>query len=227
MFEEEIRLRAKFLSITAITAIILGLLFISNHHLGYSFGDDLFRWAGIPPWTREGDNGVHLSAIAGLILLVAGILWVTRIYRPRYPKIMSRVLMGCVAWIIVFPFVSESVMYVVNFNSSGMATVAYSRKDSRCDYWLENEAVLARCQIQVYSYGTEGQVTLRPVGIEVGGVTIDFKPKEVMVRPRSKIRINETFEGLWEQPNSITSMSGATNDPDIELTVGGRSKQVK
>lgn len=221
MLEEEIQLKAKFLSITA---IVVGLLFISYQHLGYSLGDDLFRWAGISPWTKEDHYGFHLPVIAGLILLVTGVLWVTRIYRPRYPKIMSSVLMGCVAWIIIFPFVAESVMYVVNFNSSGITTVDYSRKDRKCDYHTDNDAVLARCQIQIYSYGTERQVSLRPLGIEVGGRMIDFEPKVVTVRPRGKMQIEETFKGFLDQSDSSFRMSGGTNEPGIELAVGGRSK---
>lgn len=224
LLEEEIQLKNKILSIAT---IIVGLLFISYQHLGYALGDDLFRWAGISPWTKEGNYGLHLPAIAGLVLLVTGILWATRIYRHRYPKIMSRVLMGCVAWIIIFPFVSKSVMYVVNFNSSGITTVAYSKKDSKCDYRTENEAILARCQIQIYSYGTERHVSLRPLGMEVGGKTIDFEPKVVTVRPRGQIQIDETFEGFLERPDSSYEMSGGRNEPGIELTVGGRSKQVK
>ncbi|KOP65627.1 hypothetical protein AMS62_10495 [Bacillus sp. FJAT-18019] len=224
LLEEEIQLKGKILSIAT---IIVGLLFISYQHLGYSLGDDLFRWAGISPWTKEDHYGLHLPAIAGLALLVTGVLWVTRIYRPRYPKIMSRVLLGCVAWVIIFPFVSESVMYVVNFNSSGITSVAYSRKDSKCNYHTENEAILARCQIQIYSYGTERQVSLRPLGIEVDGKTVDFEPKVVTVRPRGQVQIDEAFEGFVEQPHASYEMSGGRNEPGIELTVGGRSKQVK
>jgi len=222
--EGEIQLKAKILSISA---IILGLFFISNQHLGYSFGDDLFRWAGISPWTKQGNYGLHLPVIAGLILLTFGILRVTSIYRPIYPKIMSRVMIGCIAWIVVFPFVSESVMFVANFNSSGISTVAYSKKDSNCEYRTENEVILARCHIQIYSYGTERQVTVRPLSVDVGGRVIDFEPKVVAVRPRGKVQVHESFEGFLDQPDPFYSMSGGTNEPGIELIVDGRSKQVK
>lgn len=205
----------------------MGLLFISNQHLGYSFGDDLFRWAGISPWTKEGNYGLHLPVITGLILLMVGILRVVRMYRPRYPKIMSRVMIGCVAWIVIFPFISEFVMYVVNYNSSGITSVAYSRKDSKCDYRTENEAILARCQIQIYSYGTEQQVMVRPLSLDIGGKMVDFEPKVVAVRPRGVVQVEETFEGFLDQPDPSYSMSGGTNEPGIELIVDGRSKQVK
>nr|WP_253300918.1 hypothetical protein [Paenibacillus lautus] len=203
------------------------MLFISNQHLGYSFGDDLFRWAGISPWTKEGNYGLHLPVITGLILLMVGILRVVRMYRPRYPKIMSRVMIGCVAWIVIFPFISEFVMYVVNYNSSGISSVAYIKKDSKCDYRTENEAILARCQIQIYSYGTEQQVTVRPLSLDIGGKMVDFEPKVVTVRPRGVVQVEETFEGFLDQPDPSYSMSGGTNEPGIELIVDGRSKQVK
>lgn len=205
----------------------MGLLFISNQHLGYSFGDDLFRWAGISPWTKQGNLGLHLPVIAGLILLTIGILWVTSIYRPHYPKIMSRVMIGCIAWIVIFPFISEFVMYVVNYNSSGISSVAYTKKDSRCDYRTENEAILARCQIQIYSYGTERQVMVRPLSVNIGGKMVDFEPKAVTVRPRGVVQIQETFEGSTEQIDASYGVSGGINEPGIELIVDGRSKQVK
>ncbi|MGC6589283.1 hypothetical protein ACPV3A_30610 [Paenibacillus sp. Dod16] len=205
----------------------MGLLFISNQHLGYSFGDDLFRWAGISPWTKQGNLGLHLPVIAGLILLTIGVLWVTSIYRPHYPKIMSRVMIGCVAWIVIFPFISEFVMYVVNYNSSGISSVAYIKKDSKCDYRTENEAILARCQIQIYSYGTEQQVTVRPLSLDIGGKMVDFEPKVVTVRPRGVVQVEETFEGSTEQIDASYGVSGGINEPGIELIVDGRSKQVK
>ncbi|WP_259445537.1 hypothetical protein MKY82_00955 [Paenibacillus sp. FSL W7-1279] len=205
----------------------MGLLFISNQHLGYSFGDDLFRWAGISPWTKQGNLGLHLPVIAGLILLTIGVLWVTSIYRPHYPKIMSRVMIGCVAWIVIFPFISEFVMYVVNYNSSGISSVAYTKKDSKCDYRTENEAILARCQIQIYSYGTEQQVTVRPLSLDIGGKMVDFEPKVVTVRPRGVVQVEETFEGSTEQIDASYGVSGGINEPGIELIVDGRSKQVK
>lgn len=205
----------------------MGLLFISNQHLGYSFGDDLFRWAGISPWTKQGNLGLHLPVIAGLILLTIGVLWVTSIYRPHYPKIMSRVMIGCVAWIVIFPFISEFVMYVVNYNSSGISSVAYIKKDSKCDYRTENEAILARCQIQIYSYGTEQQVTVRPLSLDIGGKMVDFEPKAVTVRPRGVVQVEETFEGSTEQIDASYGVSGGINEPGIELIVDGRSKQVK
>jgi hypothetical protein len=51
--------------------IAISLLLISNTHLGYSFGDSMFRTAGIPPWTNnEYNSGLHLSVIAGSLILV-------------------------------------------------------------------------------------------------------------------------------------------------------------
>lgn len=222
--EEENQLKSKILSISA---IIVGLLFVSYHHLGYSFGDDLFRWAGLSPWTQRDRYGLHLPVIAGLILLTVGILWVSRIYRPRYPKILGRVLIGCVAWIVVFPFVTEHVMYLVKFNSSGISSVSYSKKDSKCDYRTENDVILAQCQIHIYSYGNERQVAVRPLNLDIGDEMVNFEPKVIAVRPRDKVKVNETFEGSVGPPDSSFSMSGGAREPGIELTVGGRSKQIK
>ena len=115
-------------------------------------------------------------------------------------------------------------MYVVNFNSSGITSVAYSRKDSKCNYHTENEAILARCQIQIYSYGTERQVSLRPLGIEVDGKTVDFEPKVVTVRPRGQVQIDEAFEGFVERPHASYENDRVSNIP---LRASSRDPQAR
>ncbi|KGE16816.1 hypothetical protein [Paenibacillus wynnii] len=55
-------------------AICFALLLISNTHLNYTFGDTLFSYLGISPWTEGGKSGFHLPVILGLIILVIGIL---------------------------------------------------------------------------------------------------------------------------------------------------------
>lgn len=78
------------------SAVVFGLLLLSFHHLGYSFGDDLFRWAGIPPWTDIGrKTGLHLLVVAAMVLLIFGIRGIVKIYKPVYPKILSRTLLAC------------------------------------------------------------------------------------------------------------------------------------
>ncbi|WP_052759672.1 hypothetical protein [Paenibacillus sp. DMB20] len=89
--------------ILSISAVVFGLLLLSIHHLGYSFGDDLFRWAGIPPWTDIGrKTGLHLPVVAAMVLLIFGIRGIVKIYKPVYPKILSRTLLVCAVFIFYF-----------------------------------------------------------------------------------------------------------------------------
>ena len=118
-------------------------------------------------------------------------------------------------------------MYVVNYNSSGISTVSYSRKDSKCDYRSENDAIRAHCQIHIYSYGTERRVMVRPLSVNIGGKMVNFEPKAVTVRPRGVLQVEETFEGSTEQIDASYGVSGGINEPGIELIVDGRSKQIK
>lgn len=75
-----------------IAAIVSGLLLITNTHLQHPLGDSLFNLVGLSPWTKANQNGLHLPVILGLVILLIGIAGTVRLYRPRYPKVQSRVI---------------------------------------------------------------------------------------------------------------------------------------
>lgn len=204
-----------------ISAVVLGLLLISVHHLGYSFGDDIFRWLGIPPWTRKNNMGLHLSTILGLLLSIIGIIGTASIYRPRYPKIMSRLIIGCIAFIMIFPFITEKLFSLTYFNSTGTSSVVYSKKDSQCNYSDEGKKVKAVCKLNIYNYGKLDNVSIRPI-VEQMPLKTEFEYKEIPLIPRTQRLVNEVFYGDLKE---VTDFSGWSSDIDVEIEVKGVTKR--
>jgi hypothetical protein len=55
-----------------------------------------------------------------------GIVGSVKYFRPQYPKILSRIVLGCAAFFIVFPIVTEGVMFLVKRNSNGNDSIDLS-----------------------------------------------------------------------------------------------------
>ncbi|MFC7679203.1 hypothetical protein [Paenibacillus sp. GCM10028914] len=206
-----------------ISAAILGLMLLPINHLGNSLGDDLFRWIGVSPWTKENNNGLHLPVVIGFILLIFGSIGVANIYKPRYPKISSRLLIGYIVFIYIFPFLTEQIFFLTKFNSSGISSVAFSKKDSECNYSPENEQVKAVCTLNIYNYGKQKSVTIRPI-INPMYSQVEFKPKEVSLTPRSQRIVNVVFYG---DPLDESSSQGWVKEIGAEIEVNGDRKTYK
>ncbi|UYO04614.1 hypothetical protein [Paenibacillus sp. PSB04] len=86
--------------------ILAALLLLVQNHQDVSVGDMIFSSLGLNPWTG-GSTGYHLPVIAGLALLVAGIFGTVRLYRAKYPRILSWILLACIGIIYAFPLVTR------------------------------------------------------------------------------------------------------------------------
>lgn len=203
------------------SAAIIGLVLLPVNHLGNSVGDDLFRWIGISPWTKGDRYGAHLPVILGFVLLIFGTIGVVNIYRPRYPKIMSRLMLGYIAIMLVFPFVTEQLFFLTKFNSTSISSVAYSKKESQCNYSTEGKQVKAVCKLNIYNYGKLEQATIRPI-MNGWSVPTEFKPKVVTLRPQSQTFLNEVFYG--EQVED-TEHQGSGSGIGLEIEVNGYKKK--
>jgi len=202
--------------------ILIGLLLLSNTHLGYSFGDSIFRAIGIPPWTHtELDSGLHFSAIVGLLVIVSGYIGAVKFYQSRFPHIRSRIVLSCIAFAFLFPIVTEKTMIVLNFNSSSVSSVAFSKKNSHCSYRSEEANVKADCTITLINYGKEKAVTVRPYLLQ-NTADIKFEPMTVSLPPHQKIGVGTSFNGKLSDG---ASFSGWSNDIGIEIEVDGLKKR--
>lgn len=206
-----------------ISAVVLGILLLVVNHMGRSVGDDLFRWIGISPWIQEGRYGFHLPVILGFTFLIIGTIGVANIYRPRYPKIMSRLLLGYIAFIFIFPFITEQLFFLIKYNSTGVSSVAFSKKDSECRYTTEENSVKVKavCKINIYNYGKQKQATILPA-LDPEFSPIQFEPKLVSLIPRSQEIKNEVFYG--EAMDGSTS-EGLVKEIGLEIEVDGHKKK--
>ncbi|UVI29568.1 hypothetical protein [Paenibacillus spongiae] len=202
--------------------ILIGLLLISNTHLGYSFGDSIFRAVGIPPWTNaEYDSGLHISVNVGLLAIVAGCIGAVKFYQVRFPKIRSRIILSCIAFVFLFPFVTENAMILLKYNSGSISSVDYSKKNSQCSYQSEEANVKADCTVTLINYGKEKDVTVRHYLIR-GTAKIEFEPMTITLPPHQKVGVGAAFKGKLSEG---TGFSGWSNEIGIEIEVNGEKKR--
>lgn len=209
------------LGVYFIIMLSIGVLIVSNTHLDYSMGDILFQAIGLSPWSNGPELRFHYSAVLGILLLVIGIVGTVRQYRHRYPKIFSRLLIGIIIFVYIFPFATEKIMFMVKHNSSGIDSIDYSKKNSSCSYQSDDRKAKANCSLTFFNYGKEVEAVIRPV-IPVGPYNeINFEPRKVSITPNSKLNIGIDFEG---QLHDGTSLSGTSQGVSIELVVDGEKR---
>lgn len=136
--------------------ILIGLLLISKTHLGYSFGDSIFRTLGLPPWTNtEYDSGWHISVIVGLLAILVGYIGAVKFYQAQIPKIRRRIILSCIAFVFLFPIVTENAMILLKYQSVSINSVDFIRENSQCSYQSEEAILKADCTITLFNYGKE------------------------------------------------------------------------
>jgi hypothetical protein len=202
-----------------IVAIVAALFILSNNHLDHSVGDRIFNILGISPWTEKNQSGLHLSVLLGFIILIVGVVGATKYYRPRDPKVLSRIIIGCIAFVFVYPIATEKVMLLIKYNTSGIESVDYSKKNSRCNFQSEGNSVKANCSFTIYNYGDENRITIRPILTEV-----EFESRELSIRTHSKVNIGTEFYG--KQRNG-TGFAGSSQDIEAEIELNGIKKKYK
>ncbi|MCR8645976.1 hypothetical protein NV379_25470 [Paenibacillus sp. N1-5-1-14] len=202
--------------------ILIGLLLISNTHLGYSFGDSIFRTVGIPPWTNtEDDSGLHISVIIGLLVIIAGYIGTVKFYQVRFPKIRSRIVLSCIAFVYLSPIVTENAMILLKYNSVSVTSVDFSKNNSQCSYRSEEANVEANCTITLINYGKEKNVMIRPYLIR-STTKVKFEPMTVTLPPHQKVGVSMAFNG---KQLDGTGLSGWSKDIGIEVEVDGLKKK--
>ncbi|BBH20422.1 hypothetical protein Back11_17670 [Paenibacillus baekrokdamisoli] len=205
-------------NILYVVILLLGLLMISDNHLDNSFGDYLFKFIGLSPWTDKDETGLHLPALLGFSLLIFGVSCTVRTYRPRFPKILSRVIIGCIAFILICPIVSEKTMFLLKHNSKGINSLDFSMKDSKCNFQTVESDVKANCSFTIYNYGIEEEVLIKPILKDKYPDIENFEEHVVNIAPHRKHTFSVQFDGT--QRNG-TGFAGTLNKVGIELEVAG------
>lgn len=190
---------------------------MAHDHLGMSLGERMLRSMGISPWIEGDGVGLNLPPVIGLLLLITGIAGTERSYRHIYPKILSRLLIGCFVVILISPFVTEKTMFLINYNTSGFASLDYDSKESHCTYHSQEMQVEARCTLVIYNYGKEQDIKVKPV---ISSATeIELEPVIFAIRPHKKNEVAVNFHGV--QTVGIGG-SGSFQGVGAEIEVNGK-----
>ncbi|WP_442600720.1 hypothetical protein [Paenibacillus sp. KN14-4R] len=203
-----------------IIVLMVGLFLLANTHLKSSLGDSLFKAIGLSPWTDKNNTGLFLPAIIGLVLLLIGIVGTVRNFRSKYPKILSRLIMGTIAFFLVFPYVSEGVMFLVKHNSKGIDSIDISK--GNCNFKTEDNHVIANCNFAIFNYGQLDRIAIKPIlkNDFYESIGIEFEKNILTFDRHSKRTINMQFIGV--QRNG-SGMSGSIQDVGFELDINHTS----
>ncbi|MFC5528301.1 hypothetical protein [Cohnella yongneupensis] len=196
-------------------AIVIAMLLMTNHYMNYSVGDSLFRFIGTSPWTEGDSTGMHLPVVLGLILIVVGIAGASKAYKPTYPKIVSRIIIGCILFSFLYPWATEKAAFIIKHNATGMDSFDYSKKDSSCTIRSDkpnNNQLTANCSFTIFNYGNESQLTVRP--IVSSEADLQFEAKKIMIPSHTKVNVGAMFDGVQ---NRGTGFSGTVSN--IELVI--------
>jgi hypothetical protein len=195
--------------------IVLAVLFLIPLHFGYALGDLLFRIFGFSPWTN-GDDGFYLTFILSSVLAIWGIKGVLKYYRPEHRKILKRTVIGCIILILLFPMLVEKAMFMIRHNTTGLASIEYSNKKSKCSFQTEEDQVKANCSFTLYNYGNLTTITLKPV-LKNSSSAFQFDPKEISISPHSRVTLGMPFFAKRSNGNSL--YGGSSNNMDVVIAL--------
>ena len=203
-----------------IALIVIGLLMFCLNHVGRSLGDEIFYSLGISPWTGPDQTGFHLSVILGLILLFVGISKTAKYYRPKYPKILSLLIIASIGFISVYPIMTENMLFLIKRNSHTIASIDYLNKDSQCNYQSDEGKIRANCSVTLYNYGPEKEVSIRPI-LDGHLADFDFEPTALIIAPHTKDMYTIDF---YSQQSTDSGTWGSTGPIGIEIELDGMKK---
>jgi hypothetical protein len=187
-----------------IIVIAAAMLLISQTHLKETFGDLIFETIGISPWTKSNQNGMHLPVIAGLFLMIIGVAGAQRTLRDRHPKLTGTILIGCIAFFFIFPFITQGIMYAVKYNASDTNSVHVT--DSKCNFTSIENKVTAECSFKVFNYGKAEELVIKPV-LPTNwnrSIDIDFGAIAVKLDRHSEQSMTIQFKGTQNNGSGFT-----------------------
>lgn len=199
----------------SLIAIILALLLVSQNHLKHSFGDSIFKSIGLSPWTNGESSGLHLPVIIGIILLIIGFIGAGRYYRSKYPKITSRLVIGCIVFFLVFPFITEGVMFLVKYNSKGMDSIDIS--SGKCSFKSVENSVTADCSFTLFNYGEVDKIAINPILPNyLDDVDIEFEKIVIPLDKHRRMTFGFPFKGMQRKGSGFT---GSAQEVSFEVVV--------
>ncbi|MHA7965487.1 hypothetical protein ACX93W_15245 [Paenibacillus sp. CAU 1782] len=200
-----------------IGVIIASMLLLSSYHLDGSFGDSLFRAVGLSPWTGDENTGLHIPVIIGIPLLLAGIISAVSVYRERYPKIGSILVISCIVFALIFGTITSSVMFLVKRNAVDATSVDIA--NGKCQFRSDDGELLKLiCTFTVYNYGKVEQIEVTPIipeEIQTDGFPA-FHANQLDISKRKKATYTTQFTVTHKNDSQ---WSGSLNEAQFDVKV--------
>lgn len=212
--------------------LLISLVFLGVTHRGDVFGDQVFRFLGLPPWSQfDRNEGLHYSAIFGIVMLLVSGKLAIRYFRKRYKtKVGRTIVLICILFFYTYPLVTEQAYYLAHWNQKGLQAVDFLKKDSRCRYQTKDSAVSMECTIRLVNYGGQTEtVKIRPI-IEPHGRSngiwsfVEIQYQQVSLLPRSNEVYDIHFTSETYERLKTWNAGGSTISFAVELIVGDRKE---
>lgn len=200
--------------------ILLGLFILTGNHVGRSLGDAIFDTLGISPWSRGDRTGFHYPVLLGLLLLIVGFVGTVRHYQLRFPRIRSRIIIGCLLFIFLYPQVAESATFLLLRNADGFRSIHYVKEDSHCSFESEGDKVTATCSFTIYNYGNVDELTITPILSYINGIR--WEARTLSIRPHERSSLGALFEGTLSE---VTGIRGSDRQVGAEIKINGITKR--
>jgi len=204
-----------------ITLLVTGTLLLAKTHLDLPVGDLIFQFIGISPWSNGHKLGLHYSALLGILLVLLGIVGTVQLYKHRYSKILSRIIIGGIIILYIFPFMTEKATFMLKHNSTGITSIDFSRDKTKCHFTYKEDQILAQCSISLYNYGKLEEITIKPVDLYHENEVV-FESKAIGISPHSQFGLWMQFEGKLRNETRMTGTS--SGNYYLELEVNGDKK---
>lgn len=207
---------------------LFSLVFTLNHHLGYSLADSFLIKLGIPTWSNEYGTGInfHYTILIGLPLFWIGYKYSRFYLNNIYPVFMRRLIFICIAFIFVYPAVTDKMMYLIKFNATGVDAVTYYQRESKCTFHSNPETLgNMSCNLILVNYSGKSMViSVKPniaktnywKDIKKYFEGIELEPESIQLLPRSKINIGTAFK--FKQTNHFNG-SGSIENVAVDIEI--------
>lgn len=214
--------------------LLCSLIFAGVTHRGSAVSDYVFNAIGIPPWSnREQNMGAHYSTIFALIMLILSASLTIRYFRQRYEKNVGRtVVISCIIFIYVFPFMTEQLYYVAHAKKTGIEVVDFLAEDSRCSYSTQEDIVYIDCTLRIVNYGgTEESMMIRPIFQDITDFESIWSFAEIQyelitLEPRSNQTYKIAFETKPDERTAALGAGGTRNSLGLEFLKDNQKKEI-
>lgn len=214
--------------------LLSSLVFVGITHQGSMVGDYLFKTMGIPPWNDPATSeGLHFSAIFGIVMLILSGNLTIKHFRLRYKQYVGRtVIISCIIFIYVYPLLTEQLYYLAHVRKTGIEVVDFLDKDSYCTYGTQEKNMSFQCSLRIINYGGQNEsVRVRPIIQSIGdskGIWsfVEVQHQEITLQPRSNRVYNIIFKSKPDDRITEFGASGSTNYFGVEFIKDGQKKEV-